>query len=104
MLTILLPRPLGGAGQVISAWLCSFPIAADRTVTSPAVLCPYCTRGRSRDTGATRSVSTEPCSARFPRYSPVFLAGFTVTVRFSLADRSVRRRERIHRRDRRSRT
>jgi hypothetical protein len=68
----LLPRPHGSTGQVISAWLCTFPIGADRTVTSPAVRCPYCTRGRSHDTGATRSVSTEPCSARFPRYSPGF--------------------------------
>ncbi len=66
----LLPPGYTPGGQVISACLCVFSIGADRTVTSPAVPCPRCTRGRSHDTGATRSVSTEPCSARFPRYSP----------------------------------
>jgi hypothetical protein len=58
------------AGRVISARLCIFAIDAGRTVTSSAVHCPCCTRGRSHGTDATRSVSTEPCSARFPRHSP----------------------------------
>ena len=62
--------PLGAGGHVISACLCTFSIGTGRSTTSPAVHCPRCTRGRSHGTGATRLLSTEPCSARFPRYSP----------------------------------
>jgi hypothetical protein len=37
----LLPHPLRGAGQVISAWLCIFAIDADRTISSPPALPGY---------------------------------------------------------------
>jgi hypothetical protein len=58
------------AGHLVSWRLCTFPIGAARSTTSPAAPCPRCARGRFHDTGVARLLSTEPCSARFPRYSP----------------------------------
>ena len=38
---VLLPPPHRTAGQVISAWLCIFPIDADRTISSTPALPGY---------------------------------------------------------------
>jgi hypothetical protein len=41
MVGVLLPACQGMRGQVISAWLCTFPIGADRTISSTPALPGY---------------------------------------------------------------
>ena len=38
MVGVLLPARQGARGQVVSAWLCTFAIGADRTISSPATI------------------------------------------------------------------